>query len=56
MKEFFLNHICTTPPFSVAACEYQYNWLVPIGIGILVLMVIALLASIWEFWIKGAPA
>lgn len=25
MKEFFLNHICTTPPYTVAGCEYQYS-------------------------------
>ena len=24
MKEFFLNRIRTTPPYTVASCEYQY--------------------------------
>ena len=35
MKEFFLNHICTTPPYTVASCEYQYQWLVPISAVVL---------------------
>lgn len=56
MKEFFLNHICTTPPYTVAACEYQYNWLVPIGIAILVLLAIGVSAYVWEFHLKGKRA
>ena len=35
MKEFFLNHICTTPPYIVASRGYQYRWLVPISAVVL---------------------
>ena len=54
MKEFFLNHICTTQPYTVAACEYQYNWLVPIGAIILAGVAAALIAT-WLHWRKGSP-
>ena len=53
MREFFLNHICTTPPYTVAACEEQYRWLATIGVAILALLVIAALAYVWEFGFKG---
>ncbi len=56
MKEFFLNHISTTPPYTVAVCEEQYRWLAPIGIAILVLLSIAVLAYVWEFYLKGRRA
>ncbi len=36
MKEFFLNHICTTPPYTVASCEYQYMVFTTVGITILI--------------------
>lgn len=46
MKEFFLNHTCTTPPFTVASCEYQYLVCTFVGIatliGSVVMVVIAL--------------
>lgn len=46
MKEFFLNHICTTPPYTVATCEYQYQWLVPIGAVVL----LGIAASVIALW------
>ena len=36
MKEFFLNHICTSPPYTVASCEYQYLVFATVGATILV--------------------
>ena len=36
MKEFFLNHVCTTPPYTVAACEYQYMVFTTVGLCILI--------------------
>ena len=36
MKEFFLNHICTSPPYTAASCEYQYMVLTTVGITILI--------------------
>ena len=36
MKEFFLNHICTTPPYTAASCEYQYTVLTTVGTTILI--------------------
>ena len=36
MKELFLSHICTTPPYTVASCEYQYMVFATIGVTILV--------------------
>ncbi len=36
MKEFFLNHICTTPPYTVSACEYQYMVFTTVGLCILI--------------------
>ena len=35
MKEFFLNHICTTPQYTVASREYQHRWLVRISAVVL---------------------
>ena len=55
MKEFFLNYICTTPPYTVAACEYQYNWLVPIG-AITLVGVAAGLVVAWFHWRSGTLA
>ncbi len=52
MKEFFLNHICTSPPYTVAACEYQYNWLVPIAVVTLVGVAVSLFA-VWMHWREG---
>jgi uncharacterized membrane protein YqjE len=49
MREFFLQHICTTPPYTLATCEEQYRWLATIGIATLVLLGIAALAYLWEF-------
>lgn len=56
MKEFFLNHICTTPPYTVAVCEEQYKWLATIGIALLALLVIGVFAYAWEFHFKGRQA
>lgn len=46
MKEFFLNHICTTPPYTVASREYQYLVFTFVGtatlIGSVVMVAIAL--------------
>ena len=56
MKEFFLNHICTTPPYAAAVCEEQYRWLAVIGSAILALLVIAALAYAWEFYYKERRA
>ena len=36
MKEFFLNHICTTPPYTAASCEYQYMVFTTVGLCLLV--------------------
>ena len=52
MKEFFLNYICTTPPYTAAVCEEQYRWLASIGIATLALLVVGL-ASAWVLWRKG---
>lgn len=52
MKEFFLNHICTTPPYTVTACEQQYAWLSAVGIVFMAILVIGL-GSAWIFWRKG---
>ena len=53
MKEFFLNHICTTPPYAVAVCEEQYRWLATIGVAIVAILAIAVLAYAWEFHFNG---
>lgn len=52
MKEFFLNYICTTPPYTVAACEFQYNWLVPIGAVTLIGVAVSLIV-VWIHWRKA---
>ena len=56
MKEFFLQHICTTPPYTTAVCDEQYRWLSAIGVTALVLLSIAVLAYAWEFHLKGRRA
>ena len=53
MKDFFLNHICTTPPYAVAVCEEQYRWLATIGVATLAILAIAVLAYAWEFHFDG---
>lgn len=52
MKEFFLNHICTTPPYTVADCEHQYAWFATIAVAFLIILVIGL-GSAWVFWRTG---
>ncbi len=42
MKEFFLNHICTTPPYTVASCEYQYMVFTFVGAATLIGSVVML--------------
>ena len=55
MKEFFLNHICTTPPYTAAACEYQYSWLVPIGAVVVVGVAVSVIA-LWAHFRAGKSA
>lgn len=55
MKEFFLNHICTTPPYTAAAREYQHRWLVPIS-AVVVPGVLASAIALWAHSRAGNSA
>lgn len=53
MKEFFLNHICTTPNYTSAVCEHQYQTLTTFGVIILVGYAITLAVTLVAWRMGG---